>query len=57
MLTLFIKMFYSLASILFPIHWVEILANMLILMCLLDALATQVTRNSTYPLHLVTRLV
>jgi len=50
--TLLFTMFYSLASILLPIHWLARLGNVLILIRLLYALATQVTWSFIYPLHL-----
>ena len=55
MLTLFITIFYSLDGILFPIRWLTRPLNILILICLLYALAMQVTRNSAYPFHLVAK--
>ena len=55
MLTLFITMLINLASILFPIHWLTRLVNILILIRLIYALAMQVTWKFVYPLHLVTK--
>ena len=49
MVTLFITMFYSLAS---PY---TLACKTIILIRLIYTLATQVTRNSAYPLHLVTK--
>ena len=41
-----------LASILFPIHWLARLVNILILIHLMHTLAKQVTWNSAHLLHL-----